>query len=220
MTEHFQKEIAKLKKKLLYMTTLVEESLHKAILSIQTNDKEIAQKVIDGDEKIDELEVELEEDCLKILALYQPVAKDLRFVVVVLKINNDLERIGDIAANIAERAIYLTEHGKTQIPEKLDTMAEKTKKMIEMSLKALIDKDIALAKEVIKRDDEIDNLNREMYELVYNEIRENIANLKTRVHILSASRYLERIADHTTNIAEDIIYMLNGEIVRHKNNLY
>jgi len=160
--------------------------------------------------------VELEEDGLKIIALHQPVAIDLRFIVSVLRINSDLERIGDLAVNIAERANYLAGAESSAIAIDFAPMAEKAQEMLTKSLDAFVNMDAALAKQLIEMDNEVDEMNRRMYRTVYELIRKNPGDVEVLLHLLSASRHLERIADHATNIAEDVIYMVDGNIVRHK----
>ncbi|WP_456443293.1 phosphate signaling complex protein PhoU, partial [Caldithrix abyssi] len=156
MSIHLQKDIEKLKKKVLTLSMMVEETLYDAVTALKTQNKELAQRVIENDEKIDNMEVEVENDCLKILALHQPVAIDLRYVISVLKINNDLERVGDLASNIAQRAMELMYLGQNDLHFDLDTMFEKVKIMLKNSLKALINLDIDEAKSVLQMDDEVD----------------------------------------------------------------
>ena len=220
MAKHLQREIENLKKKLLALGARVETSVRDAALSIEQQDTDLAQKVIDDDIEIDNTEVEVEENCLKILALHQPVAIDLRFIVAVLKINNDLERIGDLAVNVAERAIYLATHPKVNIASDLLDMAQSAKSMLKESLDALINHDAELAHKVCASDDIVDDMNRQMYLKVQDAIIKNPEQISTLIHLLSASRHLERIADHTTNIAEDVIYMVEGQIIRHKTEEY
>jgi len=213
---HMQREIEKLKKLVLTLGADVEECVHKAVQSLESRDRALAEQVIGGDEEVDRSEVFLEEECLKILALYQPVAIDLRFVIAVLKINNDLERIGDLAVNIAERAMYLAAQEPVVIPFDFVGMADKTQLMLKRSLDALVNMDTREAWEVCAMDDEVDAINRQMYEQVQEGIRQRPDQMPSFIHCLSTSRHLERIADHATNIAEDVIYMVAGEIVRHK----
>jgi phosphate transport system protein len=208
-------EIEKLKANILSLSAVVEEAVEKAMLATERRDPVMAQSVIQGDKRIDVLEVELEEECLKILALHQPVAMDLRFIIAVLKINNDLERIGDLAANLAERAIYLADHKEVAPPPTLSELADKARSMLHKSLDALVNTDTALAIEVLKTDDEVDALHRAMYGRCQKRIEEKPTEVAGLFHWLSASRYLERIADQATNIAEDVIYMMDGEIIRH-----
>ena len=153
---------------------------------------------------------------MKILALHQPVAVDLRFIVAVLKINNDLERIGDLAVNIAERAVFLADHPEARLSFDFTIMADKAQRMLKKSLDSLVNFSIETAQEVRNSDDEVDALNREVYIKVQQRIRENIDEMPALIHMLSVSRHLERIADLATNIAEDVIYMIAGEIVRHQ----
>jgi phosphate transport system protein len=215
MTLHFERELERLKKSILSLGAMVEERVRMAIKAMETRDRKLAKKVIEADDEIDQMEVDVEEECLKILALHQPVAIDLRFIVAVIKINNDLERIGDIAVNIAERAAFLATQAKVDIPFDFAGMAEKTQSMLKKSLDALVNMDADLAWEVGAADDEVDAINRDMYLQVQDGIRKDIDKMECLIHLLQASRHLERIADHATNIAEDVIYMINGEIVRH-----
>jgi phosphate transport system protein len=220
MSRHLQRELENLKKKLLALGAIIETAVRDATLSIEKRDANLAQKVIDNDINIDHTEVEIEEDCLKILALHQPVAIDLRFIVAVLKINNDLERIGDLAVNIAERAVFIAGQPKVNISIDLVDMAHNAQSMLKKSLDALINLDVELAHEVCASDDIVDGMNRQMYLKVQEAILKNPEQISSLVHLLSASRHLERIADHTTNIAEDVIYMIDGQIVRHRTEEY
>jgi phosphate transport system protein len=220
MAVHFQIEIERLKKRLLALSAVVEESVHKAVRALERRDTALARRVIDADVEVDHAEVDVEEECLKLLALHQPVANDLRFLVAVLKINNDLERIADLAVNIAERSLYLATQPRVEVPFDFAGMAALAQSMLTRSLDALVRTDAGLAREVIASDDEVDALNREMYEKVKQGIRRRPADMESLVHLLSVSRHLERIADHATNIAEDVIYMVDGEIVRHKTEEY
>ena len=220
MSAHLKKEIEHLKKELLTLCGMVEEHLWQAVKSIKKRDVNLAQEVIDGDIDIDQMEVKVEEECLKILALYQPVAIDLRFIITALKINSDLERIGDLAVNIAERSLFLSTQKPVDMPFDFELMAEKTQAMLKKSLDALVNLDSALAKEVCGADDEIDSMNRKMYDQVKKQTKQAPENIEILIHLLSISRHLERIADHATNIAEDVIYMIKGDIVRHKTENY
>lgn len=220
MTSVLTREIEKLKKMVLALSAMAENSLQKGFRALETRDKELAQQVIDEDIGIDEMEVELEEEGLKILALHQPVAIDLRFIVAVLRINSELERIGDLAVNLAERASFLSsdEWRKNipEIPRDISAMAEKAKEMVNLSLDALVNMDPGLARQVLEADDVVDEMNSEMFQLFYDLIREAPEKVEGLIHLLSATRHLERVADHATNIAEDVIYMITGEIVRHQ----
>lgn len=215
MTVHMKREIDHLKQMLLTLCSTVEEQLWQAVKSIQNGDEQLARQVISNDAQVDQMEVDVEEECLKILALYQPVAIDLRFIITALKINNDLERIGDLSVNIAERGEFLALNDPVDVPLDFENMAEKTQAMLRLSIDALINMDIHLAQRVCKSDDEVDAINKEMFDIVADAIRKNPDRIDVLTHTLSASRHLERIADHATNIAEDVIYMVEGKIIRH-----
>lgn len=214
MSAHLEREVLKLKKQILIIGALAEESLRKAVESVEKNDLELATLVRNSDDRIDEMEVNLEEECLKVLALNQPVAIDLRFVIAILKINNDLERIGDLAVNIAERASYLSTHDNIDTCD-FGLMAEKVQSMLRRSLDALVNLDVKLAKEVCDADDEVDQLNKIMHDKIQQKILDDTKQLRSYMQLLSACRNLERVADQATNICEDVIYMIEGKIVRH-----
>jgi phosphate transport system protein len=220
MTVHLHREIDRLKRRILALGEIVQERVRQAVKSVEEKDAELARRVVEGDVAIDQAEVEIEEDCLKILALHQPVAVDVRFIVAVLKINSDLERIGDLAVNIAERGVYLAEHDRPQALMDFPGMAAKGQAMLRDSLDALVNLDPHLARRVCADDDEVDAINRQIYDQVKEEIRNRPENLSPLIHLLSVSRHIERIADHATNIAEDVIYMVRGEIVRHRTEDY
>ncbi len=220
MTSVLTREIEKLKRMVLSLSAMAEKSLQKGFRALETRDPGLAQEVIDEDIGIDELEVELEEESLKLLALHQPVAIDLRFIVAVLRINSELERIGDLAVNLAERAAFLSspewQRNIPEIPKDISAMAEKAKEMVHQSLDALVNLDPGLARRVLEADDVVDAMNRDMFQLIYEMIREAPDKVEGLIHLLSATRHLERVGDHATNIAEDVIYMITGEIVRHQ----
>ncbi len=216
MTHHLHREIDRLKQKLLGLSAVVESSVELAVEAVKRRDERLAQRVIDQDERIDRSEVEVEEECLKILALHQPVAIDLRFIVAVLKINNDLERIGDLAVNIAERVPHLRVEGDAVARFDFSEMSAKVMTMLRESLAALINMDTARAFAVCAADDEIDAMHRAMYRRVAEALQARPADADVLMQLHSVSRQLERIADYATNIAEDIIYMTEGEIVRHR----
>ena len=215
MSKHIRKEITTLKKELLALGAAVEEILYKAMKSLEERDRALAEQVMEEDSAIDEMEVEIEEDCLKVLALHQPVAIDLRLIIAILKINNDLERVGDLAVNIAERAAFLATREKIDIPLDFMKMAEISRDMLKKSLDSLVSEDAALAHKVCGMDDAVDAINREMYITIQEAIRSDPSRMESLIHLLSVSRHLERVADLATNIAEDVIYMIEGEIVRH-----
>lgn len=218
MTIHMNNEIEKLKKDLLALSSEVEEQLWLAVRSIKERDADLASKVINNDCIIDQSEVDLEEECLKVLALHQPVAVDLRYIITALKINSNLERISDLSVNIAERSDYLAGQQPVASPFDFERMAQITQTMLRKSINALINLDCDLAHEVREMDDQVDAINREMYEQVKKDMVEHpqYEYINSLIHLLSVSRHLERIADHVTSIAEDIIYMVEGKIIRHQ----
>ncbi len=216
MSKHILREIATLKKEILALGAAAEEILYKAMKSLEGRDKALAEQIMEEDADIDQMEVEIEEDCLKVLALHQPVAGDLRLIIAILKINNDLERVGDLAVNIAERSVFLATREKVEIPTDFMKMSEISRDMLKKSLDALVMEDSALAHKVCGMDDAVDAINREMYIFIQNEIKKDPSRMESLIHLLSVSRHLERVADLATNIAEDVIYMIDGEIVRHK----
>ncbi len=215
MSYHLQKEIASLKEKIIYMGTEVEDRVYQATVSLINRNEKMAQAVLTGDHNIDLLEVTIEEDCLKLLALHQPVANDLRFIISVLKINSDLERVGDLAVGIAERSLFLIDQPSIAIPFDMSAMMNTVESMLTRSIEALVNQDVQKAYRVRAEDDRVDAMNREMYALVTSEIPKHPEHINILLQNLSISRHLERIADHASNIAEDVIYMVNAEIVRH-----
>jgi len=216
MTRPFENEIDRLRKKILHLTAMVEESLQSAVQSVIDRDNTFADDVIVNDQKIDQYEVEVEEECLKILTLHQPVAADLRYVVGVLKINNDLERIGDLAVNIVKRNQQVSKQSVANVPFDLPEMLKKTLRMVGDAADALVDRDVAKAIEVCKTDNEVDELHKSAYTEIQKCLADDKGLIDFYLSLLSVSRNLERIADHATNIAEDVIYMVDGEIVRHQ----
>ncbi|MCF7974099.1 MAG: phosphate signaling complex protein PhoU [Phycisphaerae bacterium] len=220
MPVHLLREIEHLKKDILTVGAMAEQSVRKATQAMQDRDEVLAGQIIEQDIQLDNMEVEVEEACLKTLALHQPVAIDLRFIIAVLKINNDLERVGDLAVNIAERAIFVSHLPVIDIGFDYTVMATKVQAMLKQALDALVNFDAGSARRVCALDDEIDALNLEMYGLVQDAVKRRPEHAETLIHMLSAVRHLERIADHATNIAEDVIYMTEGRIIRHKAGQY
>jgi phosphate transport system protein len=216
MRTHLHRELERLKRSILYLGAAVEETVALSVRSVKERDPELARRLIDADYEIDKKEVELEEECLKILALHQPVAIDLRFVVAVLKINNELERIADLAVDVAERSAFLATQLPVQQQFDFSLMAEKSRDMLRNALDSLVNTDSQLAHNVIRSDDEVDALNREIMLQVQRLLRERPDDIGPLIHCLLMARHLERMADHATNVAEDVIYMIEGEIVRHK----
>jgi len=213
---HLQRETDRLKRKILGLGALVEENLRMAFQAIEQRDPATARRVIATDVLIDQNEVDVEEECLKILALYQPVAGDLRFVAAVIKINSELERIGDLASNIAERALQLVDEHPVTVPLGFAVMADRTGTILENALDALVRQDGVMARRVMADDDEIDLLYVELIDELKGIIRADPDHLDAIVLLFSVARYIERLADHATNIAEDVLYMVEGEIYRHQ----
>ncbi|MGD9342906.1 MAG: phosphate signaling complex protein PhoU [Desulfuromonadales bacterium] len=208
-------ELEMLEKHLLTLTAVVEESVQMAIKALEECNYELAKKVVDKDDQVNRMEVELEEECLKVLALHQPVANDLRMIVAILKINNDLERIADQAANISERAIAICKIGNGNNRLNIDEMAKKVLDMLEKSLDSLVNADLETARAVLDLDEEVDNLHSKNYQMFKDYVRQDPDSVDQLLNYLTVSRHLERIADLATNIAEDVIYLNEGEIIRH-----
>jgi phosphate transport system protein len=216
MLHYWQREIENLKKLILSLGAIVEEQIQRSMLSFERRDTVLAEEVISKDKEVDSLEILIEEECLKILALYQPVAKELRFVVAVLKMNNDLERMGDLASNIAKRARFLSKRERTELVEEFAGISDKVQAMVKKSLDALVNTDVKLAREVLAADDEVDKLTKQMLKRTINAIEKDPDRTKDYFSIRSISKNLERIADSATNIAEDVVYLCSGEIIRHQ----
>lgn len=216
MSKHLQRDLEGLKKAILTMGAMVEESIRKAVSALQGRSAAAAEDVIRGDDRIDEAEVTIEEECLHLLALHQPVAEDLRFIAAVLKINSDLERMGDLAVNIAERAKALATAEPFDTPPQLRAMADGAMRMVRESLDAFVRQDEEGARRILAEDREVDQLNREILGDLQARMEREPATVRRATHLFSASKYLERIADHATNIAEDVVYLIQGEIIRHR----
>ncbi|MDY6989348.1 MAG: phosphate signaling complex protein PhoU [Thermodesulfobacteriota bacterium] len=213
--KRLQRELDSLKKMILSLGAMVEERVRMAVKAIESRDADLAAEIIRTDYEIDENEVEVEEDCLKILALHQPVAVDLRFIIAVIKINNDLERVADEASNIAKCVQHIAGREKVEVPFDYNAMAQKAEFMVKRSLDALVNLDQDLAFRVLTLDDEVDQIHSEIHGHIRDAIVEHPARARYLINLLFISRYLERIADHATNLAEEVIYMIEGEIVRH-----
>lgn len=215
MNKHFQLSLDDLKKELLTMGAMVENAIQQGISVIHDRRPDIAKTLIAEDDVVDKLEVKIEEECLKILALYHPVAEDLRFVTTVMKINNDLERIGDLAVNLAKRGKALAEAPPLNIPPQLKPMADAIMKMLRHSLNAFVERDSILARKVCLADDEVDAFHKTILTELTRAMKESPDKIELMVQLLWTSRNLERMADHVTNIAEDVVYMVEGAIIRH-----
>ncbi|MDH3348609.1 MAG: phosphate signaling complex protein PhoU [Desulfobulbaceae bacterium] len=202
------------------MSSVVEDMVYLATKSIIKRDAHMAQEIIARDIEVDEMEVEVEEECLKILGLHQPVAIDLRFFIAVIKINKNLERIGDLAVNIAERSAYLATWKKFSFEFNIREMAEKAEEMLRHSIDSLVNMDVPQAHMVRAEDDVVDAYNRNSYKKIKEVIVENHDQANCLIHMLSVGRHLERVADHATNIAEEVVYLVDAEIVRHTPEVY
>ena len=216
MTKHIERPIESLKERILRLGTLVEEAISKSITALINRDTSLAQRVIVNDSDIDAMEVEVEEECLKMLALYQPVAADLRFVVAALKINNDLERMGDLARNIAKRVTQLEGGDPYDLPPEIRTMATQAQEMVRQCLDAVVKRDPTLARQVREEDDIVDEARQRIQRRLLQGIKDHPENVENLLRINSVSKHIERIADMATNIAEDVVYMVEGDIVRHR----
>jgi phosphate transport system protein len=215
MPKHLQRQIDQLKQKILFVGSMVESAIANAVTALMERDENLAGKVLEEDAEIDRMEVDVEEDCLKILALYQPVAVDLRFVVAVLKINNDLERMGDLAKNIAKRVVYLARVDRVDVPVDFRAMAVRAQDMVKRSLDALVTADSGLAHQVRQDDDELDAMRRKIHEQIRAAVKQRPDQTETLLKLYSVAKHLERLGDMATNVAEDVIYMVEGDIVRH-----
>ena len=215
MTSLLHKELDQLQKQLLALTAIVEENVQLSFKALTERDVPLAEKLIAADEVVNRKEVELEEECLKILALHQPVANDLRTIVAILKINNNLERIADQAVNISERTVDIARFARVDCPLNLGDMAQRVIVMLEKAIEALINADLELAQGVLELDEEVDTLHGHNYKLFKDYIRLSPETIDATLSYLTVSRHLERIADLATNIAEDVIYLNEGTIVRH-----
>lgn len=216
MSKQIDEDLTDVMKKILHVGGNVEEAVDKSLRALLDRDTDGGREVIEGDDLIDDLELEIEEKCLDILALRQPVAKDLRLVCGIMKINSDLERIGDLAVNIAERADVLAAVPSLPFRPDVTRMAAVTKRMVRMGLDALVQRDPKLALRVWEMDVEPDRLYREIIGEASQFMQQHHDRIGDTLHLLGALRNLERIADHATNIAEDVIFVVEGKIVRHR----
>jgi phosphate transport system protein len=215
MSKHLERDLEALEQEILAQSSLVEEMIAKACRALVDRRIDMSTEVAASEHEIDMREVKIEEDCLKILALHQPVAVDLRRTATVLKINTELERIADLAVNIAERTAALSEFPDFEIPDKLEKMSAKATDMVHDALDAFVDLDVAAARDVCRRDEEMDMLNRLVIDELFEVMQTYPGQVEPGMHVFSISRHVERIADCATNIAEDVIYLVEGEIARH-----
>ncbi|HUK30641.1 MAG TPA: phosphate signaling complex protein PhoU [Candidatus Acidoferrum sp.] len=215
MERHFEKDLEELKERLLWMGSLAERAVHQAIHSVLDSDEKLAHAVLDEEPAINELQVEIDDRVVQLLALYQLMAADLRFVLACSRINNDLERIGDQAVNIAQSAQRIVRHPRVKPYVDLPRMSELAEEMVRDSLNALVRKDTELAQEILKRDDEVDQLRDQIFRELLSYMMGDSAVVFPAFELILVAKNLERIGDHATNIAEDVIYMVAGSDVRH-----
>lgn len=215
MSKHLQRDLESLQSDLLAMAASVEEAIHKAIRALTQREAKPAEQVIAGDTEIDQEENHVEEECLKILALHQPVAVDLRRIAAALKINTELERMADLAEDIAECALHLARLPVVPVPAGLQRMTDLTTTMVRQSLDAFVNMDTRLARRVCRLDDEVDRHNNEIIQELIVMMWCSPDQVEAGLSLFSATRHLERIADHATNIAEDVVYLVEGNIIRH-----
>jgi len=215
MERHFDEELKDLKEKLLHMAALAEESIVKAVKALVDRDKELAEDVIQSDAAINFLEIEVDEISLKLLATRQPIANDLRFITSAMKINGDLERIGDLSVNIAERTLELIKQPILKPLLDIPRMAQYAQKMVKDSLDAFVNREPNLARDVCRRDDEVDMLNDQIFRELLTYMIEDPKAITRSVDLILVARHLERIADHATNIGEDVVFMVEGKTIKH-----
>jgi len=215
MERQFDEELKDLKEKLLRMASLAEESIELAIRGLKERDEEVTKKVFDGEDHINLLDVEIDQLCMKLLALKQPMAVDLRFITSSMRISSDLERIGDLSVNIAERTLDLLKLPPLKPLLDIPRLAMLAQKMVKDSLDAFINKNDGLAKEVCERDDEVDDLNDQIFRELLTYMIQDPSSIKRAVDLILVGRHLERIADHATNIGEDVIYYVKGKTIKH-----
>lgn len=216
MSVHLTRDLDNLHRSLMSMCTIVEELIHESVNMLENPDPVQAKELKERDREIDEYDVRIEEECLKILALHQPVATDLRRITAVMKISGELERVGDLAVHIAERSCCLGDAPETQVLAKVHEMAKYAVTMLHESIDAYVNLDTAMAHKVCREDDIVDDLNRQVIDTITELMKKSPELVDSSLHLFSATRHIERVADHATNIAEDVIYLVEGEIVRHR----
>jgi phosphate transport system protein len=212
---HFEHDLEELKQRLLWMAGLAEKSVHQAVQALFEKNEDLARKVLDEETSINEMQIEIDDRVLRLLALQQPMAVDLRFILSVSRINNDLERIGDQAVNIAQSALRILRHPQVKPYVDLPRMSALAEGMVRDSLNALVQHDSELARSVLVRDDEVDRLRDQIFRELLTYMMENSAVIFPAFELILVAKNLERIGDHATNIAEDVIYMIAGRDVRH-----
>ncbi len=215
MHRHFDDELKSLKEKILRMGGLAEEQVQGAMRALLERDSDLARKVIENDHRVNSMDVEVDEDCLRLLALQQPTARDLRFITTAMKISTELERISDLAENICERAVELNEEPQLKPYIDIPRMANWSLRMVKESLDAFVNNDAELARKVCRDDDFVDDLTHQLFRELLSFMLENPQTITRAIRITFIAKYLERIADHATNVAELVVYMAEGKIIRH-----
>lgn len=216
MERHFDQQLGALRKNLIQMASLVETAIANAVKSLIERDSKLAHGVIKSDEDIDSLELEIDKQCVDLLALRQPLAIDLRFITSSIKITNNLERMGDLAVNIAERVIPLSQEPQLKPLIDIPRMATITQTMVKDSIDAFVNRDTELARSVYERDSTVDALNDQIFRELLTYMMQDPRNITRAVHLVLISRHLERIADHSTNIAEEVVYIVKAKVVKHR----
>ena len=215
MERHFEEEFNKIKSKILMMGSLVEDQIRNALTALVERDEALAQQVIENDHKVNTFDVEIDEMALDALVRYQPVARDLRFVTTAMKISTELERMSDLAENICERAIELNEEPQLKPYIDIPHMAERARVMVKESLDAFVKMDAALARKVIRDDDFVDNLTEQLFRELLSFMMENPKTISRAIRLSFIAKYIERLGDHATNVAELVVYLVEGKIIRH-----
>jgi phosphate transport system protein len=220
MSIHLRRDLETLHEHILFMCAKVKDLVTDAVEELKNPDATVSEAIADRDDEIDRWDVEVEEECLRILALHQPVAEDLRRVVAVMKIGWELERVADLAVNIAERAAGLVGVPGVVIPSRLDQMTKMSVGMLWNALDAFVSKNNRLARAVCQQDDFVDIMNREIIDELVQLMKRSPDLVEPSLHLFSVSRHIESVADHATNIAEDVVYLVEGEIIRHHAELW
>lgn len=215
MPKHLERDLDFLQNEIMHIASMAEEAANKSLLALVERRVELAEEVMRDDDRMDRKEVQIEEECLKVLALHQPVANDLRLIITIIKVNNDLERVGDLAAHIAKRALYLSRRDALSISLDFAGMADKVRTMLRLSLDALAMADAAVARAVLAMDEDVDAMKREMTSRLRQLMESDSSTIKRALHAMSVVRHLERIGDMATNMAEDVVYLVEGDIIRH-----
>jgi len=213
--KHLEQDLERLQRDILRMATSVEESITGAIQALRERDEELANEIVDGDSEVDAQSNAIEAECHHLLALYQPVARDLRRIMAIAMINTDLERMADLSVNIAERALALTQLSPIPMPARLQQMTQTTIDLVHQSIDAFVTMSPQQAKAVCRRDDEVDRLNDQIIQELVALMKRTPEMIEPGLSLFSAVRHLERIADHATNIAEDVVFLVEGELIRH-----